>query len=106
KWDKKYPAMVKSWKHNWEGLSSFYNYPEQIRSIMYTTNSIEGFNRQMRKATKTKGALPSERALYKLLYLVSSSVKKKWSRPTSWYKVLSVLTITHADRFPVNDTLI
>jgi len=106
KWNKKYPAMVKSWKHNWEGLSSFYNYPEQIRRIMYTTNSIEGFNRQIRKATKTKGALPSERALYKLLYLVTNSIKKKWSRPPSWPKVLSILAITHGDRFPNNDTLI
>jgi transposase-like protein len=57
--------MVRSWKNNWEGLSTFYNYHPEIRNIMYTTNSIEGFNRQIRKATKTKGALPSERALYK-----------------------------------------
>ena len=78
KWGKKYPAMVRSWKNNWEGLSSFYNYPQPIRSIMYTTNSIEGFNRQIRKATKTKGALPSERALYKLLYLVSVNVKQNY----------------------------
>ena len=77
KWKKRYPAMIKSWKRNWEGLTSFYNYPIEVRSIMYTTNSIEGFNRQIRKATKAKGALPSERALYKLLYLVSSNVQKR-----------------------------
>lgn len=98
KWSKKYPAMIKSWKHNWEGLISFYNYPQEIRQIMYTTNSIEGFNRQIRKATKAKGALPSERALYKLLYLVSQSVQKRWSRPQSWTKVLGILAITHAQR--------
>lgn len=98
KYGKKYPAMIKSWKRNWEGLTSFFNYPDEIRSIMYTTNSIEGFNRQIRKATKTKGSLPSERALYKLLYLVSKSVQNKWSRPRSWTKVLAILAITHPER--------
>lgn len=98
KYGKKYPAMIKSWKRNWEGLTSFYNYPVEVRSIMYTTNSIEGFNRQIRKATKTKGSLPSERALYKLLYLVSKKVQNKWSRPRSWTKVLAVLAITHPER--------
>lgn len=98
KWKTKYPAMVKSWKNNWEGLSSFYNYPQEIRKIMYTTNSIEGFNRQIRKATKTKGALPSERALYKLLYLVSSNLKTRWHKPQSWNKVLGILAISHPKR--------
>lgn len=101
KWSKKYPAMVKSWKNNWEGLTSFYNYPPAIRSIMYTTNSIEGFNRQIRKATKTKGALPSERALFKLLYLVSSNVQKKWSRPKSWTQVISIMAITYPERLGI-----
>ena len=98
KWSKKHPAMVRSWKNNWEGLSTFYNYHPEIRQIMYTTNSIEGFNRQIRKATKTKGALPSERALYKLLYLVSNRTAKKWSKPRSWTKVISILSMTHAER--------
>jgi transposase-like protein len=98
KWIKQYKAMVTSWKQNWEGLSSFYNYPLPIRRIMYTTNSIEGFNRQVRKATKTKGALPSERALYKLLYLVSCNVQKRWSRPRSWREVLNILAINYPER--------
>lgn len=102
KWDKKHPAMVRSWKHNWEGLSSFYNYHPAIRSIMYTTNSIEGFNRQIRKATKTKGSLPSERALYKLLYLVSQRVTKKWSKPRSWTQVISILSLTYPQRLGIN----
>ncbi len=102
KYYKKYPAMIQSWKRNWEGLTSFYNYPVEIRSIMYTTNSIEGFNRQIRKATKSKGSLPSERSLYKLLYLVSKSVQNKWSRPQSWTKVLSILAITHPERLGLN----
>lgn len=98
KWYKRHPAMVRSWKSNWEGLSTFYNYHPDIRSIMYTTNSIEGFNRQIRKFTKTKGALPSERALYKLLYLVSNRVTKKWTKPRSWTKVISILALTYPER--------
>jgi len=101
KWVKQYPAMVKSWKRNWDGLSTFFDYPQEVRSIMYTTNSIEGFNRQIRKATKTKGSLPSDRALYKLLYLVSMNVQKKWSKPKSWRKVISILAITHTDRLGI-----
>jgi transposase-like protein len=102
KWMAKYPAMVKSWKRNWSGLSTFYNYDQHVRKIMYTTNSIEGFNRQIRKATKTKGALPSERALYKMLYLVSQHVQKRWSKPRSWSRVIGVLAITHAERLGIN----
>ena len=98
KWGKKHPAMVRSWKTNWEGLSTFYNYHPDIRYIMYTTNSIEGFNRQIRKFTKSKGSFPSERALYKLLYLVSSRLAKKWSRPRSWTKVISILALTYPER--------
>ena len=103
KWGKKYPAMIKSWKRNWEGLTSFYNYPQEIKFIMYTTNSIEGFNRQIRKATKAKGALPSERALYKLLYLVSHNVQRRWAMPRSWKKVIGILAITHAKRMGLED---
>lgn len=98
KWVKKYPAMIKSWKNNWEGLTTFYNYPAEVRNIMYTTNSIEGFNRQVRKATKSKGALPSERALYKLLYLVTANVQKRWSKPRSWTKVINIMTISYPER--------
>ena len=98
KWSNQYLSMVNSWKRNWEGLSSFYAYPDSIRSIMYTTNSIEGFNRQIRKATKTKGALPSERSLFKLLYIVSLNIQKKWSKPRSWKQVLNTLTIMYPDR--------
>jgi len=102
KWLAKYPAMVKSWKRNWDGLATFYNYDQHVRNIMYTTNSIEGFNRQIRKATKTKGSLPSERALYKMLYLVSQHVQKRWSKPRSWSRVIGVLAITHAERLELN----
>lgn len=98
KWKEKYPAMIMSWKRNWEQLATFFNYDQEVRRIMYTTNSIEGFNRQIRKATKAKGALPSERSLLKLLYLVSKNINKRWSRPRSWSRVISVLAITHGER--------
>ena len=101
KWSKAHLAMVRSWKRNWAGLSTFYAYHPDIRFIMYTTNSIEGFNRQIRKATKTKGSLPSERALYKLLYLDSKHVTKRWTRPRSWTKVIAILAITHAERLGI-----
>lgn len=103
KWTKRYPAMVKSWKMNWEGLSTFFGYHPEIRKIMYTTNSIEGFNRRIRKGTKTKGALPSERALYKLLYLVSQHANKRWSRPQSWTKVISILAMTQGKRIGLKE---
>jgi transposase-like protein len=101
KWKEKYPAMVMSWKRNWEQLATFFNYDQEVRRIMYTTNSIEGFNRQIRKATKAKGALPSERSLLKLLYLVSKNINKRWSRPRSWSRVISVLVITHGERLGI-----
>jgi len=101
KWKQKYPAMIMSWKRNWEQLATFFNYDLEVRRIMYTTNSIEGFNRQIRKATKAKGALPSERSLLKLLYLVSKNINKRWSRPRSWSRVISVLAITHGERLGI-----
>lgn len=101
KWEKKYPAMVKSWKNNWDALTSFYQYPPLIRKIMYTTNSIEGFHRQIRKATKTKGAFTSDRSLYKTLYLVSMDVKKRWSSPREWRQVIGILAIKYPERLKI-----
>ncbi|MBF0464899.1 MAG: transposase, partial [Nitrospirae bacterium] len=68
-WGKKYPIVIKSWKTNWDNLSNYFKYPKEIRTLIYTTNAIEGFHRQIRKVTKTKGAFSSETALLKLLYL-------------------------------------
>lgn len=68
KWGKKYPAVIKSWQANWDALSQYFKYPEELRRIVYTTNIIEGFHRQIRKNTKGKGAFTSENALMKLIY--------------------------------------
>ena len=77
---KQYPYAFKSWESNWEVLSPFYKYPNEIRKIIYTTNIIEGVNRQFRKVTKTKSVFPSEASLEKILYLATKNVIKKWTQ--------------------------
>lgn len=78
KWDKKYPYIGKSWRKNWDRLSVFYKYPDPLRKVIYTTNPIESFNRQVRAIFKTKGVMPSEDAAFKLAYLVTKNIEKKW----------------------------
>ena len=77
KWGKKYPYAISNWENNWEDVSSFFQFSEEIRKIMYTTNIIEGLNRQYRKVTKTKSVFPSDQSLEKMLYLASENIKKR-----------------------------
>jgi transposase-like protein len=94
KWGKKYPAVLKSWHTNWEALSQYFKYPEELRRIIYTTNIIEGFHRQVRKFTKSKGAFTSENALLKLIYCACQKVMEKWSQPMhNWALIISQLQI-------------
>lgn len=94
KWGKKYPYAIKSWEMNWDVLSPFFKYPSDIRRIMYTTNIIEGFHRQLRKVTKTKSIFPSDQSLEKMLYLASQNVMKKWTqRYRGWDQILNQLMI-------------
>ena len=86
-WGKQYPMMVKSWFNNWERLSNYLKYPKEIRKLMYTTNLIESFNSQLRKATKTKRVFPSDMSLFKLLYLVHQNVRKGWMGPINCWKL-------------------
>lgn len=79
KWDVKYPKISKSWKEHWPNLSTYFKYPEQIRRIIYTTNAIEGFNRQLRKVTKAKTVFQSDESLLKMLYLAMMDITKKWT---------------------------
>ena len=81
KWSKKYPVPVQSWYNNWNTLSTFFEYDDQIRKVIYTTNTVEGFHRQVRKVTKTKGAFTSDNALLKLVYLVVLNISEKWTMP-------------------------
>lgn len=98
-WGHKYAAAIRSWETNWESLSTFFNYPDQIRRLIYTTNTIEGYHRQLRKVTKTKGAFPTPKAIRKLLYLVNQRVVKKWTVPIpNWALILNQLVIRFEDR--------
>ena len=74
KWGKKYPSSVSSWRNNWPQLSTYFKYPAEIRKLIYTTNSIENFNRQLRNVTKTKTIFPTDDALFKVLYLAMCDI--------------------------------
>ena len=94
KWGKKYPMYVNSWRNNWAELATYFKYPEGIRKLIYTTNSIENFNRQLRKVTKNKTIFPSDYALQKSLYLAMVDASSKWtSRIRGWDQILSQLSI-------------
>lgn len=94
KWGKKYPVVIKSWQDNWHKLSTYFKYTEDIRRIIYTTNTIEGFHRQVRKVTKNKGVFPNDDALLKLVYLAYRNISKKWTQPLqNWSLTVSQLSI-------------
>ena len=99
KWGKKYPYAISNWENNWEDVSSFFQFSDDIRRIMYTTNIIEGVNRQYRKVTKTKSVFPSDTSLEKMLYLASENVVKKWTqRYRNWDQVLNQLIVLYSER--------
>ncbi|OMP80106.1 IS256 family transposase [[Flexibacter] sp. ATCC 35208] len=101
KWGKKYPMVIKSWRNNWHKLSTFFKYAADIRRIIYTTNTIEGFHRQLRKVTKTKGAFTSDMALLKLVYLACERIAEKWTRPLpNWGLAIQQLSIMFEGRMP------
>lgn len=99
KWGKKYPYAISNWESNWDVVSTFFQFSDDIRRIMYTTNIIEGVNRQFRKVTKTKSVFPNDTSLEKMLYLASVNVMKKWKmRYRNWDLVLSQLSLLYDDR--------
>jgi len=103
KWNKKYPVVIDSWKRNWEKLTTYFKYPPAIRKLVYTTNTIEGYHRQIRKVTKTKGSFTSDIALLKLMYLATKNIEKKWTMPLSnWSITVSQLSIIFGDRLKLN----
>ncbi|QAA31102.1 IS256 family transposase [Clostridium manihotivorum] len=98
KWSSKYPNAVKSWEDNWDNLSTFFAFPDNIRKIIYTTNVIESLNSQFRKVTKTKLIFPNDDSLLKMLYLAVERVAKKWTRNyPDWDLVISQLNIVFSD---------
>ena len=99
KWSGKYPKIAKSWKDNWANLSTYFKYPEAVRRLIYTTNTIEGFNRQLRKVTKSKTVFPSDESLLKMLYLAMMDITKKWTgHRQDWGQIHSQLEIFFEER--------
>ena len=104
KWGKKYASSIASWRNNWAQLSTFFKYPEEIRKIIYTTNSIENFNRGLRKVTKSKSIFPTDDALFKNIYLAMMDITKKWSgKAWNWGQTLDQLMIYFGDRISPED---
>ena len=103
-WGKKYPTSVASWRNNWAQLSTYFKYPAEIRKLIYTTNSIENFNRQLRKVTKNRTIFPTDDALFKLLYLAMMDITKKWTgKSWDWGQTLDQLCIYFGDRITPSD---
>jgi putative transposase len=96
-----YPSIVKSWRSNWARIIPFFDYPPEIRKVIYTTNAIESVNMSLRKITKNRGSFPSDEALLKLFYLALNNISKKWSMPIrDWKAALNRFTIQFEDRMP------
>ena len=103
KWGKKYPIVIRSWRANWLCLSSYFDYSPEIRRLIYTTNAVEGFHRQIRKVTKTKGPFTSDMALIKIIYLAYCQIKKKWTSPLqNWALTIQQLSIRFGDRVKID----
>jgi transposase-like protein len=101
-WSEKYAIPVRSWQNNWEDLATMFNYTPEIRRLIYTTNAIEGYNRQLRKVTKNRAAFPSPEAVRKLLWLAHRDIARKWTMPIpNWAIILNQLAIRFEDRFPI-----
>lgn len=100
KWGEQYPIVIRSWQENWPRLSVYFTYTEQIRRIIYTTNPVEGYHRQLRKVTKGKGVFPTDTSLEKLVYLVYTRIRRKWATPIqNWGQTAQQLAIIFGDRF-------
>ena len=101
RWDKKYPKISQSWRDNWANLSTYFKFPQEVRRLIYTTNTIEGFNRQLRKVTKSKSVFPTDDSLLKMLYLAMIDITKKWTgRRQDWSVIYAQMAIFFGDRIP------
>ena len=99
KWDKSYPTISQMWRRNWEHLTPFFAYPEDIRKVIYTTNAIESLNMSLRKVIKTRGSFPTQEAAFKLLYLALQHIAKKWTMPIrDWKAALQRFAILRGER--------
>jgi putative transposase len=102
KWDSKYPTISKIWRQHWQHVIPFFDYPADIRKVIYTTNAIESLNRSLRKVIKTKGAFPNDASILKIFYLALANISKKWTMPIrTWKAALSQFAIKFEGRFPI-----
>ncbi|WP_027670855.1 transposase, partial [Rheinheimera baltica] len=98
-WDEKHPGISQSWRNNWSRLSVFFDYPPEIRKVIYTTNAIESLNASLRKVTKTRRSFPNDEAVLKLLYLALHQIAKKWTMPLrDWKPAMNQFIIMYGDR--------
>lgn len=101
RWDKKYPKISQSWRDNWANLSTYFKFPQEVRRLIYTTNTIEGFNRQLRKVTKSKSVFPTDDSLLKMLYLAMMDITRKWTgRRQDWGMIYAQMAIFFGNRIP------
>ncbi len=99
KWNKRYPYILRSWDANWAELTTFFNYPEEIRRLIYTTNPVEAYHRMVRKFTKTKSIFPTDDSIRKVIFLSIREITKKWTLPSrDWPMAYSQIMIYFADR--------
>jgi putative transposase len=100
KWNSKYPAILRSWDNNWTELTTFFQYPGEIRHLIYTTNAVEAYHRQLRKFTKTKAIFPTDDSIRKVVYLSVREIIKKWTTtPKNWGMVYGQIMLYFEDRF-------
>jgi putative transposase len=103
-WDSKYPSISALWRRNWLGVIPFFQFPAEIRKIVYTTNAIESLNMSLRKAIKTRGAFPSQDAALKVMYLALNNLARRWKYVQGWREALNRFTLLWQDRFPQHNT--
>ena len=102
RWDEQYPTICWQWHRNWDNLTPFFAFPQEIRKVIYTTNAIESMNRGLRKIIKTRGAFPTDEAARKLLYLALLNLSRRWTRPlTNWKAAINQFVIMYEDRVPI-----
>jgi transposase-like protein len=100
KWQKRCPMAVQGWRVHWPNLATYFDYPAEIRKMVYTTNAVEALHRQFRKVTKTKGSFPTDDSLKKMLYLATLDLKGSFRSKQGWPQILGQLKIVFADRLP------
>ena len=103
-WEKRYPLAVRPWVNHWENIKTFFQFPDPVRKLIYTTNAVESLHRQFRKVSKNRSLFPSDEALFKLLFLATRDISKKWTMPVHcWKDVVSHFALLYGERFKIDE---